>query len=74
MNRIKSEMSFEQYAAWARSRYPGFRDGDEPLSPAEDAVYSTAETEPPVSYEACPVTVKSARRGVIVTPNPKRSA
>jgi hypothetical protein len=64
-------ISFEQYAEWARSRYPGYHPGDE-LSPTEEVVYS-APTEPPVSSDACPVTVKSNQNRVIVTPAVKRS-
>lgn len=64
-------ISFEQYAEWARSRYPSFH-AEEELSPTEEAVYAT--TEAPVSSDACPVTVKSNQNGfVVVTPRPQRS-
>ena len=69
-NSPHTEMSFEQYAAWATSRYPGYHAQDE-MSPTEDAVY--AATEAPASSDACPVTVRSNRHGVVVTPRPKRS-
>jgi hypothetical protein len=63
-------ISFEQYADWARSRYPGHR--PEELSPTEEVVYS-APTEPPTSSDSCPVTVKSNQNRVVVTPALKRS-
>ena len=64
-------ISFEQYAEWARIRYPGFRN-DEELTQTEDAVY--APTEAPASSDACPVTVKSNQNGyVVVTPRPRGS-
>ena len=62
-----SNLSFEQYSAWAISRYPGYREGDIEAS-------TTAQTLPPDSEESCPVTVKSNQNGyVVVTPVPKRS-
>lgn len=61
-------MSFEQYAAWAASRYPGYREEE-----SEEATTS-ADTEAPTSDESCPVTVRSNRDGyVVVTPRIKRS-
>ncbi len=71
MDRINaaSELSFEQYSAWAISRYPGYREDD-----ASDVVSGEAITMAPESSEACPVTVRSERHGqVIVTPKPKGS-
>lgn len=66
-------ISFEQYAEWARSRYPGYHAENE-LSHTEEAVYASAETEPPASSDACPVTVKSNQNGyVVVTPRIQRS-
>ena len=64
----ETSMSFEQYAAWAASRCPGYRDEG-----SEEAVAS-AETQAPTSDDACPVTVRSSRDGyVVVTPRIKRS-
>lgn len=73
MNQRKADttMSFEQYAEWARSRYPGYR--EEQMSPTEETVYESANTEAPSSSDACPVTVKSNKNGVVVTPYAKRS-
>jgi hypothetical protein len=64
-------MSFEQYAAWAISRYPGYRGEPDPIS--EAGVTAAAPTEAPKSSDACPVTVRSSRDRVIVTPHIKRS-
>lgn len=61
-------MSFEQYAAWATSRYPGFREATE----VEENL-AAAATVAPASSDACPVTVRSNRDGVVVTPRLKRS-
>lgn len=61
-------VSFEQYAAWAASRFPGYRE-------PEVEELASATTVAPVSSEACPVTVKSNQDGyVVVTPRVKRSA
>lgn len=65
---MESLMSFEQYAAWARSRFPGFRQETETT---EASVY--ADTQAPESDDSCPVTVRSNQYGVVVTPRPKRS-
>lgn len=65
-----ANLSFEQYAEWARSRYPGYREEDA-ITDTEAVVY--AETETPESDEACPVTVRSNRNGVVVTPRIQRS-
>lgn len=68
---VNTEISFEQYVAWAASRYPGYH-AEEPLTEVEASVYSA--TESPVSSDACPVTVKSNQNGyVVVTPRPQRS-
>lgn len=65
-----TEVSFEQYAMWARSRYPEFQSDN--VTAHEAAVYSA--TEAPSSSEACPVTVRSTRDGfAVVTPRPKGS-
>lgn len=73
MNSLKSDtvISFEQYAEWARSRYPAFQ--EEPLTVTEEAVYADAATEPPTSSDTCPVTVKSNKNGVVLTPRIQRS-
>lgn len=68
-NHPTAEVSFEQYAMWARCRYPEFQSDN--MTPVEDAVYSA--TEAPVSAEACPVTVRSTRDGAVVTPRPRGS-
>lgn len=70
-------MSFEQYVAWAASRYPGYREeeseSDEFFCVQRDAC-PAADTEAPTSDESCPVTVRSSRDGyVVVTPRIKRS-
>lgn len=65
MSSPEATMSFEQYSAWCLSRTPGYH-GD------EEAVAS-ANTEVPASSDACPVTVRSSRDRVIVTPRIKRS-
>ncbi len=59
MNR--SNLTFEEYAAWARSRYPQY-------SEEAEAAISTARTVAPVTDEACPVTLRSSRSGVVLTP------
>lgn len=65
------EVSFEEYARWARSQYPEHLT-EVPLEAMEMAVY--APTEPPVATEEeCPVTVRSYRGNVVITPVPKRS-
>jgi hypothetical protein len=66
-------MSYEQYAAWCREQVPGYRETEAELTQAEEAVYAIAETEPPVSSDACPVTIRSNRNGAVVTPRPKGS-
>jgi hypothetical protein len=70
---VKTNITFEEYAHWAASRYPGYL-REETMTPTEAAVYAPTIPPAPDSSEACPVTVKSATHGtVIVTPVPKGS-
>ena len=62
---LSSNLSFEEYSAWCRSRFPEIDPG-----PAPD---SYANTIPASTEEPCPVTVRSARGCVLVTPNSQRS-
>ncbi len=62
---MASNLSFEEYAAWCRSRVPPFDPGEGPVS--------TADTVLSMGDEECPVTVRSQRDRAIVTPRPKGS-
>ncbi len=61
-----SNLTFEEYAMWARSRYPQY------AQEAEEAAVSTARTVAPVADEVCPVTLRSSRSGVVLTPRRSR--
>lgn len=61
-----SNLSFEEYAKWCRSRVPPFDPGSGPSSSHDTMLAS------PESAEACPVTVRSIYNDcVVVTPRPR---
>lgn len=63
-----SNLSFEEYAKWCRSRVPPFDPGNGPDSSADTVLAG------PNSEEACPVTVRSVYNDhVVVTPRPQGS-
>ena len=63
---MRSELSFEDYASWCKSRFPA----SDPES-CPDSFRQTMYPDP--SDEPCPVTVRSSRDRVILTPAAKRS-
>lgn len=66
------EVSFEEYARWARSQYPEHLT-EMPLEAMEAAVYNMTELPDSPESEQCPVTVRSYRGAVVITPVPKGS-
>lgn len=64
---LTSNLSFEEYSAWCRSRRPPIDPGEGPVSTADTLMANSSD-------EACPVTVRSSTGDyVIVTPRPRGS-
>ena len=62
---MQSNLSFEEYAAWCRSRVPPFDPGHGPES--------TANTVLAANDDECPVTIRSRGDHAVVTPRPRGS-
>ncbi len=61
-----SDLSYEEYAMWARSRFPGLSDrSEEPLASRPTMLADC--------MDPCPVTVRSFHDQAVVTPRPKGS-
>jgi hypothetical protein len=62
-----SDISFESYAAWCRSRVPPIDPGEGPVSDHKTELATGKE-------DACPVTIRSVYNDcVVVTPRPQGS-
>lgn len=63
---VSNGFSYEDYAAWCKSRVPAVDPGRGPIS-SHDTVLAGCDDE------SCPVTVRSTRDCVVVTPRPRGS-
>ena len=61
-----ADLSFEEYAAWCRSRVPALSPGSGPESTANTWIALPGD-------EACPVTVRSVESRAVITPRSKGS-
>ncbi len=63
---VSNGFSYESYVAWCKSRVPAIDPGPGPISSRDTVLAQPGDDE-------CPVTVRSQRDRVIVTPTPQRS-